>query len=94
MNTDYIPDIHWKLVNTYHTTSIGHAEMQNTTASVHLINVETPSYANGDKYGEWCRTTLSTKTFTSQSKQQPTVCSIIPITMYGVSNNTKLCIPL
>ena len=49
MNTDYIPDLHWKLVNTYHTTSIGHAEMQNTTASVHFINVETLSYANGDK---------------------------------------------
>ena len=57
MNPDYIPDLHWKLVNTYHTTSIGHAEMQNTTASVHFINVETLSYASGDKCGEWCGTT-------------------------------------
>ena len=27
MNPDYIPDLHWKLANTYHTTSIGYAEM-------------------------------------------------------------------
>ena len=94
MNPDYIPDLHWKLVNTYHTTSIGHAEMQNTTTSVHFINVETFSYDNGDKCGEWCGTTLSTEMSTSQRKQEPTVCSIIPITMYGVSNNTKFCIPL
>ena len=26
MNPDYIPDLHWKLSNTYHTTSIGYAE--------------------------------------------------------------------
>ena len=94
MNPDYISDLHWKLVNTYHTTSIGHAEMQNTTASVHFINVETVSYANGDKCGKWCGTTLSTKMSTSRSKQEPTVCSIIPITMHGVLNNSKLCIPL
>ena len=41
MSPDYLPDLHWKLVNTYHTTSIGHAEMQSITASVHVINVET-----------------------------------------------------
>ena len=68
--------------------------MQNTTTSVHFINVETLSYANGDKCGGWCRTTPSTEMSTSQSKQEPTVCSIIPTTMYRVSNNTKLCIPL
>ena len=56
MNPDYIPYLHWRLVNTYHTASIGHTEMQNTTASVHFINVETLSYASGDKCGEWCGT--------------------------------------
>ena len=40
-NPDYIPDLHCKLVNTYHTTGIGQTEIQNTTASVHTINVET-----------------------------------------------------
>ena len=68
MNPDHIPDLHWKLANTYHTTSIGHTEMLPTTVSVHYITVETLSYAKGDKCGEWCGTVLSTKTSTSQSK--------------------------
>ena len=80
MNLDYIPDLLWKLANTYHTTSIGHAEMQNTTVSVHYINVETLSHTRGDKCREWCGTTLNTKTSTSQSKWKFTFCSIIPIT--------------
>ena len=27
INPDYIPDLHWKLANTYHATSIGYAKM-------------------------------------------------------------------
>ena len=80
INPDHIPDLHWKLANTYHTTSIGYAEMLHTTVSIHYITVETLSYAKGDKCGEWYRTSLNTKTSTSQSKREPTVCSIIPIT--------------
>ena len=30
MNPDYIPDLHWKLANTYHTTSIGYTEPLST----------------------------------------------------------------
>ena len=80
MNPDHILDLHWKLANTYHTTSIGHTEKIPTTVSVHYINVETLSYAKGDKCGEWCRTSLSAKTSTSPSKQETAICSIIPIT--------------
>ena len=80
INPDYIPDLHWKLANTYHTTSIGYAEMWHTTVSVHYITMDTLSYARSDTYGELCRTSLNTKTTTSQSKQELTVCSIIPIT--------------
>ena len=80
MNPDHIPDLHWKLANTYHTTSIGYTEPLSTTISVHYIAVETFSYANNNRCGEWCGTVLNTKTVTSQSKQNPTICSIIPIT--------------
>ena len=80
MNPDHIPNLHWKLANTHHTTSIGHSETIPTTISVHIITVETLSYAKGDNCGEWCRTSLSTKTSTSQSKREPTICSITPIT--------------
>ena len=41
INPDYIPDLHWKLANTYHTTIIGYAEMWHTTISNHCITVET-----------------------------------------------------
>ena len=30
MNPDHIPDLHWNLANTYHTTSIGYADTRNT----------------------------------------------------------------
>ena len=67
MNPDYIPNLHWNLVNTYHTTSIGNADTQNTVVSTHYIDVETLSYAKGDKCGDWCGTTLNTDTSVSQS---------------------------
>ena len=28
MNSDHIPNLHWNLVNMYHTTSIGYADTQ------------------------------------------------------------------
>ena len=68
MNPDHIPDLHWKLANTYHATSIGYTEPLSTTISVHYITVETFSYANNNGCGEWCGTILYTKTLTSQSK--------------------------
>ena len=34
MNPDHIPDLHWKLTNAYHTTSIGYPTTLPTTISV------------------------------------------------------------
>ena len=68
MNPDHIPDLPWKLVNTYHTTSIGYTETLPTTVSIHNITVETLSYTKSEKCGEWCGTVLNTKMSTSQSK--------------------------
>ena len=78
MNPDHIPDLHWKLANTYHTTNIGQSEIRCTTISVHNITVKTFSCAMGDKCIKWCRRSLSTKTFTTQSRREPAVCSFIP----------------
>ena len=50
-----------------------------TLVSTQYIDVETLSYARGDRFGDWCGTTLNTKTSTSQSNQKITVSSIIPI---------------
>ena len=80
MNPDHILDLHWKLADTYHTTSIGYTEPLTTTVSIHYVAVETLSCAKSNKCGEWCETVLNTKTSTIQSKQDSTVFSIIPIT--------------
>ena len=67
MNLDHIPDLHWNLVNTYHTTSIGYTDTQNTIISAHYINIETPSHARGDRCGDWYGMTLNTDMSVSQS---------------------------
>ena len=79
MNPDHIPDLHWRLASTNHTTSIGYTEPM-STVSVHNVAVELLNYAKSDKCGERCETILDTKTLTSQSKLNTTVCSIHPIT--------------
>ena len=45
MNPDRIPNLHWNLADTYHTTSIGHIDTQITDVSAHCMDVETLSYA-------------------------------------------------
>ena len=80
INPDYIPDLHWKLTNTYHTMSIGYAETWHTTISIHYITVDTLRYARSNTCREWCRTSLNAKMTTSQSKQELTICSLIAIT--------------
>ena len=72
MNPDTIPDLNWKLANTYHTTNTGQA----TDVSTHCVDVDTISYAGENKYWNWCGTTLNTDTITSQSNIKPVVCSV------------------
>ena len=69
INPDQIPDLHWKLANTYHTTVIGQTEVSNV--SVHDIFVNTLTCTDN-----LC---LDTKTYTIQSRCEP-LCSLLPIT--------------
>ena len=41
MNPDKIPDLHWSLANTYHTTNIGQFDPQVTCVYTHCIDVDT-----------------------------------------------------
>ena len=70
INPDQIPDLHWKLVDTYHTTNIGQTEVKDNT--VHNITLNT--HVNTDNI------ILSTKTHTTQSRREPLVFSVLPIT--------------
>ena len=69
INPDQIPDLHWKLADTYHTTVIGQSEV--TTMSVHDILINTLTCTNNP-----C---LDSKTYTVQSRCEP-FCSLLPIT--------------
>ena len=80
INPNQIPDLHWKLANTYHTTNIGQLEIGSTTISVHDITVKTFGYVTDDKHIKWCKTSLNTETCTTQSRHESAVCSFIPIT--------------
>ena len=70
INPDQIPDLHWKLADTYHTTNIGQTEVKDNT--VHNITLNT--HVDTDN------TILSTETHTTQSRHEPLICSILPIT--------------
>ena len=69
INPDQILDLHWKLVNSYHTTEIGETEV--TNVSIHNISIQTLTCT--------CASNLSTKTYTIQSRHEP-LCSLLPVT--------------
>ena len=69
INPDQIPDLHWNLANTYHTTDIGQTEV--TDISIHDITINTFTCA--------CNASLSTETYTTQSRCEPLVCSVLPV---------------
>ena len=72
INPDQIPDLHWKLANTYHTTNIGQTDIENTSISIHDITMKT--------FDSVCKTSLNTETCATQSRCESIVFSIIPIT--------------
>ena len=72
INPDQIPDLHWKLANTYHTTNIGQTEIEKTNISIHDITAKT--------FDSMCKTSLNTETSTTQSICESIVCSVIPNT--------------
>ena len=69
INPDQIPDLHWRLADTYHTTNIGQPEV--TDISIHDININTFPYT--------CKNSLNTETYTTQSRCEP-LCSLLPVT--------------
>ena len=70
INPDQIPDLHWKLADTYHTTNIGQIEATDNT--VHNITLNTQVVT--------INTMLSTETHTTQSKRELLICSVLTIT--------------
>ena len=58
IDPDHIPELHWKLTDTYHTTNIGQTEVKDNT--IHDITLNTLTHTGN--------ISLSTETYTTQSK--------------------------
>ena len=69
INLDKIPDLHWSLADTYHTSNIGQVDSNAMMVSVNYINVNTLCYAREDKCREWCGTALNTNVTVLQSNR-------------------------
>ena len=69
INPDQIPDLHWNLADAYHTTGIGQTEMSDI--SIHDITINT--------FMHTCNISLSTETYTTPSRREPLVCSVLPV---------------
>ena len=80
LNPDKIPDLHWSLADSYHTTNIGLTISNTIAISINYIDINTLSYAKGDKYKKWCGMSLSTGVNIVQSNIKPIVCSTIKYT--------------
>ena len=67
MNPSQIPDLHWQLANTYHTTNIGQSDLHISNMSTPSVDVHTLSCAGGKKYENACEITLNIDTTTIDS---------------------------
>ena len=69
INPSHIPDLHWNLTNSYHTTNIGQSDAVTMSICVHSI---TAILSDGEY-----KTSLNTKTYTTQSRCEPLICSVM-----------------
>ena len=75
-----IPDLHWSLADSYHTTDIGLTIFNTKTVSTNHVDVNPLSYAQGDKCKMWCYVSLSNDVTTMQSNIKPIMCSTVTCT--------------
>ena len=63
----------------YHTTNIGQHESKTSDKSTSGVDVDTISYAGGNKYESFCEPTLNTDTIMIQSNNYPIAYFDLPI---------------
>ena len=80
LNPDKIPNLHWSLADSYHTTNISLTIFNTMAISTIYIDVNTLSYGKGDKCKKQCGVSLSTDVNIVQSNIKPIVCSTIKCT--------------
>ena len=73
MNPKQIPDLHWQLADTYHTTNIGQSTLHMSTPGV---DVHTLSFAGERTYNNPYKINLHVNTTTIDSNVDTIVCSL------------------
>ena len=73
MNPKQIPDLHWQLADTFHTTNIGQSTLHISTP---IVDVNTLSFAGGRKYNNTYEINLHVNTTAIDSNIDTIVCSI------------------
>ena len=71
LNPNQLPDLHWKLTNSYHMTNIGQTDAITTSIGVHSIIVNSSNSAY--------KTNIGTETYTTESRHEPLICSLMPM---------------
>ena len=98
LNPDRIPDLHWSVADFYHTTYIGLTISSTKIISTNYIDINTLSYAQGDKCKMWCGVSLSNVVNTVQSNIKSVICStvmyciIFPNNIYYMISCVLYCI--
>ena len=77
LNPDKIPDLYCSLAECYHTTDIGLTVSNIRIVSANYIDINTLSYAKGDKCKMWCGVSLSNNVTTVQSNTKPIICRTV-----------------
>ena len=80
LNPDKIPDLHWSLADSCHTTNIGLTISSTNPVSTNYIDINTLSYAQGDKCKMWCGVSLSNLVYTVQSITKSVIYSTVTCT--------------
>ena len=80
LNPDRIPDLHWCLAVSYHTTNISLTISNTKAMSTKCIDINTLSYTHGNKCKKWSGVSLSTDVNTVQSNINSIICSTIKCT--------------
>ena len=82
LNPDKIPDLQWNLASSYHTTSIGLTISGTDVISTQYIDINTLTYAKGDKHNLWCGVSLNNNVTTVKSNTRTVVSSTIICTRH------------
>ena len=80
LNPVKIPDLHCSLADSYHTTDIGLTIFNTKVVPTNYININTLSYAQGDKCKTLHGVYLSNVVNTLQSNTKSVICSTVTCT--------------